>query len=313
MNILVTGSEGTLGRPLVKELRSRGHNVWGCDRAHTADIQVHRADVANYRQLAEVFEMAEPTVVYHLAAEFGRHNGEQFYEDLWRTGMVGTRNVLELCKTYGARLMFASSSEVYGEADKQTLHEDLDQKPLWPANDYAMSKWAGEQQIMNFQQKTGLEAYRFRFFNAYGPGERFTPYRSVVALFCHKALAGEVLPVYENYHRTFMYIDDFIPTLANACEAEMAWLVYNIGGADYRSVADLAALIIEQVGDGSIMRIAEDKHNTRNKRPDIKRACADLGHNPVTPLESGIPKTLKWMGLIEEKESYGNLQRDSTQ
>ena len=125
MRILVTGSLGVLGTPLVAELRDRGHEVWGCDLTHSGDPQYIRADVAEYHQLDHVYGQAHPDVVYHLAAEFGRLNGEIYTEQLWRTAMVGTRNVLDLCSHYGAKLLFASSSEVYGDFDAEWLHEDL--------------------------------------------------------------------------------------------------------------------------------------------------------------------------------------------
>jgi dTDP-glucose 4,6-dehydratase len=121
-----------------------------------------------------------------------------------------------------------------------------------------------------------------------------------VALFCHKALAGEPLPVFRGYHRTFMYIDDFIPTLANVAEQrELPHSVYNIGGEDYRPVEELAELIIETVGGGEMELIGEDVHNVRSKRPDNQRAIRDLDHRPSTKLELGIPPTLNWMALQE--------------
>ena len=89
MRILVTGSLGTLGRPLVAELRERGHQVWGTDLTHHGDPQYIRADVANLAQLQKAFAAARPDAVYHLAAEFGRLNGEQYTEQLWRSAMVG--------------------------------------------------------------------------------------------------------------------------------------------------------------------------------------------------------------------------------
>lgn len=302
MRVLVTGSLGTLGAPLVAELRARGHDVWGCDRRHSGDDMFIRADVAEYRQLSRAFSEAEPDCVYHLAAEFGRHNGEDFYEDLWRTGTIGTRNVLELCKGFGARLAFASSSEIYGEVEADWLREDLDRAAvLQQPNEYALSKWTNERQVVNFQRRYGLTAVRLRFFNAYGPGEEYTPYRSVVAQFCHNALAGEPLKVFEGYHRTFMYIDDFTPTLANVCEAELKHGVYNIGGEDYRPVGELAGLILGLTLPGDAITpehvefIPEDLHNVRNKRPDISRAREELDHNPTILLEEGVPKTLAWM------------------
>jgi dTDP-glucose 4,6-dehydratase len=169
-------------------------------------------------------------------------------------------------------------------------------------NEYALSKWAGERQVRAFQRRHGIKATSLRFFNAYGPGEYPNAYRSVVALFCDKALRGLPLPVYEGYFRTFMYIDDFIPTLANACTANLKHNTYNIGGTDYRSVEELAEIVLKECGvywpDGAISAvdlIPEDKHNTRNKRPLISRARRDLGHDPQVKLEEGVPATLGWM------------------
>jgi dTDP-glucose 4,6-dehydratase len=309
MRILVTGSLGTLGRPLVAELRARGHEAWGSDLTHDGDPQYVRADVANFAQLGRAFEAARPDAIYHLAAEFGRLNGEQYTEQLWRSAMVGTRNVLELSAEHGTHLLFASSSEVYGEAEEDLLDEGLtDRQVIFHPNEYALSKWANERQIMAFQGwKPELRGTRLRFFNSYGPGEPYNPYRSVVALFCAKALAGEPLPVFRGYHRTFMYIDDFIPTLANACEADLSHDVYNIGGTDFRSVEELAQIVNDTVSDGQgeIELIPEDLHNVRSKRPDISRARQDLGHNPLVTLEEGVPPTAEWMRDVHAR-ALGN-------
>lgn len=213
--------------------------------------------------------------------------------------MVGTRNILELSVEHGAHLLFASSSEVYGEVDEDWLDEGLtDRQVIFHPNEYALSKWANERQIMAFRGwKPELRATRLRFFNAYGPGEPYNPYRSVVALFCAKALSGEPLPVFRGYHRTFMYVDDFIPTLANVCEADLRHDVYNIGGTDFRSVEELARIVSDTVANGQaeLEMIPEDLHNVRSKRPDISRARDDLGHEPRVTLEEGVPLTAEWM------------------
>src|SRR5436305_14746586 len=101
--ILVTGSRGTLGKPLVRELRARGHEVWQCDLQHSGEPDYIRADVALYRQLERVFDQ-DYDYVYHLAAEFGRINGEEYYDTLWQTNVIGTRNILELQRLKGLRL-----------------------------------------------------------------------------------------------------------------------------------------------------------------------------------------------------------------
>ena len=120
LRILVTGARGTLGRPLVSELRARGHEVHQIDMLHSPAENYLRCDVRDFRQLEQAFEV-KPDVVYHLAAEFGRHNGDEFYEQCWTTNCVGTRNVIELCVRNETRLVFSSSSEIYGELPAAAL------------------------------------------------------------------------------------------------------------------------------------------------------------------------------------------------
>jgi len=298
--ILVTGARGTVGRSLTDELRRRGHEVWGCGLLHDADDQYQRADVAEYRQLERVFEQPFD-YVYHLSAEFGRKNGEDYYESLWNTNVIGTRNILEFQRRLGFRLIFTSSSEIYGDRHESILHEDIPlHKSIIQHNDYAVTKWVNEIQIMNFEKRFGTETVRLRLFNAYGPGEYYHRYRSVVCLFAYRALRGLPYDVYEGYHRVFMYIDDFIPTLASVCDRFVAGEVYNIGGEEYRSVKDLSDLVLKCAGrdDSLVTYLAEDRHNVQNKRPDITKAKQQLGHNPATTLEIGIPRTVEWMRCI---------------
>ncbi|MBI4472497.1 MAG: NAD(P)-dependent oxidoreductase, partial [Acidobacteria bacterium] len=124
LKILITGVMGTLGRPLKRELERRGHDVWGLDLQHQAELKYVRADAASYRQLERAFDQ-DYDFVYHLAAEFGRINGEEYYDTLWTTNVIGTRNILELQKRAKFKLIFASSSEIYGDKHKEILSEDI--------------------------------------------------------------------------------------------------------------------------------------------------------------------------------------------
>ena len=298
MRILVTGSKGTLGVPLVRELTRRGHEVWQCDLQHQRDNDYIRADVSNFRQLSRVFEANRYDYVYHLAAEFGRVNGEEYYDTLWQTNVIGTRNVLEWQRKQGFRLIFASSSEIYGDRHAEVLTENVPlQHSIIQHNDYATTKWVNEVQIMNFERRYRCETVRCRFFNAYGPGEYYHHYRSVVCLFAYRALHDLSYEVYEGYHRVFMYIDDFIPTLATVCERFVPGEVYNIGGQEFRSVRELSDVILRCLGkdDRMVTYLPEDKHNVQNKRPDITKAMAQFGHNPQITLEVGVPATIEWM------------------
>ena len=294
MKILITGAKGTLGKILMAELKARGHSVFGCDMSHGEDVNYARCNVAEYRQILNILEEGYD-VVYHLAAEFGRINGEHYYEQLWNNNVIATRHILEIQKKLRFRMVMASSSEIYGDIKADFLKEDM--KPEPQLNDYAISKWVNEVQCRNFIKRHNNQIMVLRFFNAYGPGEFYSPYRSVVCLFCYRALHGLSYDVYDNYHRVFMYMDDFIPTLANCCTNFHAGEIINIGGEEYRPVKDVSDLILKNLGmnDRIVRYLPEDKHNLTNKRPDITKAKALLNHDPKIKLEEGIIKTIEWM------------------
>lgn len=302
--VLVTGSKGTIGHLLVGALREAGHEVWETDLNHAGGDMYIRADIASYRQIERVFEQ-QFDYVYHLAAEFGRKNGEDYYEDLWITNVIGTRNLLEIQKKKGFKMIFMSSSEIYGDTEADYLHEDLPlERPILPLNDYAMSKWVNEVQIMNFEQRYGNPVMRLRLFNAYGPGEYYSPYRSVVCLFIYRALHRLPYTVFEGYHRVFMYVDDLLPTLTTAVSRFRPGQVYNIGGIEYRSVHELSDIVLKHTGaDPALVEyLPLDAHNTVNKRPDVSRAARDLGHSPRVSLEEGVPLTVAWMKRVYGRE-----------
>jgi len=292
-NILIIGGLGTIGRPLTEELRKRGYKVWICDLRHVGDEEYTRCDISDYRQLERLFSEYNFKVVFSLAAEFGRNNGEMYYEQLWRTNAIGTRNILELQKDFPFKLIHASSSEIYGDLNERFYKEDM--VPAPQKNDYAISKWVNELQCKNFRDRYNNQIMVLRFFNAYGPGEFYNNYRSVVCLFCYRALHKIPYQVYEGYHRVFMYIDDFIPTLANACEKFIDGEVINIGGVEYRPITDLHDIIVKITGNDMGVILPEDKHNVLNKRPDIDKSIKLLDHNPTIILEEGVAKTIEWM------------------
>ena len=305
--ILVTGGVGTLGRPLVAALRADGYHVHVCGRDHLHEADYTRCDVASFRELerlVDALDLGPRDAVFHLAAEFGRQNGEDHYEQLWGTNVIGTKHLIRLQERRRFRVLFASSSEAYGELPEGVPYrEDVTAThPLVHLNDYAMTKWVNEQQLRNSMALHGTETMILRFFNAYGPGERYHPYRSVVCLFAYHALRGWPYTVYEGYHRVFMYVDDLIATLARCPARFEAGEVYNIGGTEYRSVHELSDRILALVGrdDSAVRYLPKEEANVVNKRPDVSKAVRDLGHDPAITLEEGLPKTIDWM-----RQEYG--------
>jgi dTDP-glucose 4,6-dehydratase len=124
-SILVTGGRGFIGTNLTQELRSRGHDVWTCDILQGEDPQHRRIDTGVYQQLDAFLKKQRFDLVYHLAAEYGRWNGEDHYDNVWQTNVVGTKNVLRLQEQHRYRMVFFSSAEVYGDYDQLMSEERL--------------------------------------------------------------------------------------------------------------------------------------------------------------------------------------------
>jgi len=300
--ILITGGLGFIGSNLVPELKRRGHDVWVCDLGHSEDPNYIRCDVTKYRQLERIFEQHDFDYVYHLAAEYGRWNGEDYYENLWLTNVVGTKNMIRLQEKKRFKMVFFSSAEVYGDYDGVMTEDVMDRIPIKQMNDYAMTKWVGELQVLNSQAMFQTETVRVRPVNAYGPHEYYSPYRGVIPAFIYKALRDEPYTVYLGHKRIFDYVEDTCRTLANIVENFKPGEVYNIGSKeewehDIKYVSDL---ILENLGkdDTKVTYKEAEPFTTRVKHMDFSKARRDLNHNPKIPLEEGIPKTIEWMKRV---------------
>lgn len=300
MKILVTGGKGVVGSGLIRELETRGHEVWFCDLLHSHEANYYRCDVSKYRPLECIFARHDFDYVYHLAAEFGRWNGEDHYEDLWMSNAVGTKNLLRLQEKCGFKMIFTSSSEVYGDYEATMLEEVMEILEIKQMNDYAISKWANELQIMNARAMHGNQVVRVRLFNTYGPGEYYHPYRSAICLFTYRALHDLPYTVYLNHKRTSLYISDCVAALANIMDNFRDGEVYNIAGAelhDMKMVSDMILACLNK-DDARVNYVNEEKFTTRIKIPDIRKACADLHYEPRILLAQGIQETIEWMKKI---------------
>ena len=324
MRILVTGSEGVLGKVLKETLRTQGHEVWGCDRNHDADPQFMRVDIAEARQVNRVFDKAQPELVYHLAAEFGRKNGQEYYEQLWKSNCIGTRNVIEACLNFESTLVFSSSSEAYGMASQYTapgeaLREELlDVHPPQFHNEYALSKWTNERQIYTSAVNDGLRAIVLRFFNVYGPGEYFSPYRSVACQFLYRALSRMPVTVHEDSSRSHLFVGDWADTVSGIPQriepifrnqhgrwpgsGSSGVPVFNIGSDELVTNEELWNKILEIVPHtmSDVTFREAEKSNLPTKIANSEMASLWLGHSPVVSLAEGLESTCDWM-----REVYG--------
>ncbi len=313
MKILVTGVLGVIGSKLEEILKIRGHEVFGIDLHHTSrnyghgmgkvqDDDYFRCDIGEFRQIENVIEYVKPDLVYNCAAEFGRWNGEHFYEKVWKSNVIGLKHIIRLQEKHKFKLVHCSSSEVYGDYEGIMYEDVLNQTPIIQMNDYAMSKRVNEMQVHNSREQFGTETVMVRFFNTYGPGEWYHPFRSVNCLFTYNLLHGKPITVFKGHSRTSTYIYDSVRTLANIADNFIDGQTYNIASDQEHTIELLAETLVKYTkADPSLVDYRD--HNevltTKHKHVDASKSVRDLDHKNTVTLEEGVWETVQWM-----KEHY---------
>ncbi|MDP8200859.1 MAG: NAD(P)-dependent oxidoreductase [Candidatus Tenebribacter burtonii] len=310
MKILVTGSKGIIGQKLIIELENRGHQVFGVDLLHHSGeigyIQkmshekwtYSRCDIGEYRQIERVVLEAGPfDLVYNCAAEFGRWNGEDYYEQMWKSNLIGLKNIIRLQEKHKFKLIHFSSSEVYGDYLDIMKESVLEKHVIYQMNDYAISKRANEMQIKNSQIMYNTETVIVRLFNTYGPGEYYHPYRSVNCKFCYHALHKLPIEVFKGHYRSSTYVDDCVRTVANISENFIPGRIYNIGSNDYHDIETLAKIIWDYTSASHELITFKESEvlTTKDKRVNIELSIKELNHKTTISLEEGVKKTIDWM------------------
>lgn len=301
--ILVSGGAGFIGTNLCNELRNRGHEVLACDLLHNEKDNYIRADVGKYRQIERVFEKSDDfDFVYHLAAEYGRWNGEGYYENLWETNVIGTKHMIHLQEKLDFPMIFFSSAEVYGDYDGIMSEDVMANNPIkdtYQMNDYAITKWAGELMCMNSATMFGTETVRVRPVNCYGPYEEYSPYKGFIPIFIYKALNNQGYDVYEGHKRIIDYVGDTVNTFANIVDNFIPGEAYNVGSKQVweKDIREYSDIVLNAVGidDSLVIYHEAEPFTTKVKTIDFSKAIHDLKHDPRVPPEKGIKKTVEWM------------------
>ena len=299
---MVTGGSGFIGTNLVAELESRGHEVIAADLLNTDREHYIRADVRNFRQLERIFENNTFDYVYHLVAEYGRWNGEDYYENLWETNCIGTKHMIRLQEKKKFRMIFYSSAEVYGDYEGRMTEDVMVHNPIsdtYQMNDYAITKWAGELMCLNSAKMAGTETVRVRPVNCYGPHEHYSPYRGFIPKFIWHALHDTPYTVFKGHKRIIDFVEDSCRTWANIVDNFIPGEVYNVAGKPEweRDIKQYSDLILKAIGkDDSLVTYEEaEPFTTKIKTIDCSKAERDLNHNPKITPEEGIKRTVEWM------------------
>jgi dTDP-glucose 4,6-dehydratase len=311
MNILVTGAAGFLGSHLCERLLQEGHEVVGMDNfitgnpenlAHLSNnpcFSFIRHDVANF-----IFVPKKVDAVLHFASPASPIPSSPYgYTNLpiqtMKAGALGTHNALGVARSYGAKFLLASTSEIYGDPlehpQKETYWGHVD--PIGVRSVYDEAKRFAEALTMAYHRYHGIDTRIIRIFNTYGPRMRLDDGR-VVPNFIQQALRKEPLTVYGDGQQTrsFCYVSDLIEGIYRLLMSEEHDPV-NIGNPAEISILEFAETINRLTGNpAGVLRKPEARlgDDPQRRQPDITRAKNLLNWQPTVSLEEGIRQTIPY-------------------
>ncbi len=304
MRILLTGGAGFIGSHMADRLIAEGHRVVAMDNLVTGDlanIAHHRAnpnfefiyhDLSNHIHVAGNLDW-----VLHFASPASPIDYLQLPIQTLKVGALGTHNALGLAKAKGAKLVLASTSEVYGDPLVHPQHEEYwgNVNPIGVRGCYDEAKRYAEAITMAYHREHGIDVRIVRIFNSYGPRNRINDGR-VVPTFINQALRGEPLTVFGegSQTRSFQYVDDLIEGVRRLMEVQFNKPV-NIGNPTEMTILEFARLILRLTGSPSRIEYRQlPQDDPKTRQPDITRAKEVLGWEPRVPVEEGLMKTIEW-------------------
>ncbi|HZS38385.1 MAG TPA: NAD-dependent epimerase/dehydratase family protein [Polyangia bacterium] len=314
MRVLVTGVAGFIGSHLGARLLDGGHEVVGLDsfdetlypaELHARNLETigsHRrfefvhGDLLDAPLVDGTLAQGRFDVVVHLAALAGVRPSIAQPKRYQRVNVEGTLNVLEACRAAGvARLVFASSSSVYGARSEVPFRED--DAADRPASPYAATKRAGELFCANWSELWGIATTALRFFTVYGPRQR--P-EMAIHKFARLILDGKPLPLFGDGStaRDYTFIDDIIDGVVAAIDVTEGGRhrVYNLGGSRTTTLARLVELLEQHLGRRALVeKTAEQPGDVPITCASVERAARELGYAPKIPVEEGIARFCAWI------------------
>ncbi len=301
---LVIGSEGNIGKPLVRHLRSLGYDVIESDIKPAWRPNYIMADMRNPVDLVPAFD-SKPDIVFLLGAMVSRVTCEQAASLAIETNLAGTQNVLELTKRAGARLVYFSTSEVYGP-ELEIMSESSNPRPN---NRYGLSKLLSESLIEYEVNQHGLTAVTLRPFMMYDEEEDLGDHRSAMIRFATNLALGKPIEVHQGSARGWFHVSDAMRSIEAAAHLDQ-YAVINIGSPDIRSIAELAEMIRVELGASKdLIKVVElPSRMTLAKRPTLDRQRDLLGVVPKVGLEEGVKRVcgrvverLRNVGLLKDR------------
>jgi UDP-glucuronate 4-epimerase len=327
MRALVTGCAGFIGSSLTESLLRDGHQVVGIDCFN--DNYSRAPKLANLRPARDYdsFEfvpidlargdleefVSECEVIFHLAAEPGvRSSWGDRFPLFMRNNVLATQRLLEAAVLVSPRrLVYASSSSIYGNADSFPTAETATPHPFSP---YGVTKLAGEHLCQLYRENHGVDTVALRYFTVYGPRQRPD---MAFTRFCAAALASEPITIFGDggQRRDFTFVGDVVAaTRAAGTVPDPAGRIYNIGGGSQVSVNMVLELLASMAGRPLDVRyVADEAGDVRETGADASRAARELGYRPQVSFEDGLRAQLDWVAAHRRSEPPRRLRQVAAQ
>ncbi len=301
MRYLVTGAAGFIGSHLAEALAAQGHDVVGLDSFNDYYDPVRKRENAAGRGIVESdlldadldALLGEVDAVFHLAGQPGvRASFGPGFEHYVERNVHASGRLFEAAARRGARVVYASSSSVYGDAETYPTTEEVVPRPIAP---YGVTKLCVEHLAFAHSRTTGLDAVGLRYFTVYGPRQRpdmaFTPMLEALAAGTSFRLFGD-----GSVSRSFTYVADAVAGTVAAMQRGRAGEIYNVGGGEEASMSEAIALAERVAGrELAIERHGAAVGDVRRTRADVTKAGVDLGWEPTTGLSDGLRAQWEWV------------------
>ena len=300
-NILVTGGAGFIGSSVVDKLLDDGNNVAVVDNLSGGSrenlnpkAKFYKIDIQDPK-ISEIFQKEKPEIVFHFAAQIDVRKSVQSPVFDAGINILGSLNILENCRKFGAkRFIFASSGgAIYGDAKTLPTPEDCEEMPLSP---YGIAKLSVEKYLNYYHEVFGLKFVSLRFANVYGPRQSPRGEAGVVAIFCDKMLSNKEATINGEgkQKRDFVFVKDVVEAKILAMQSNKVGF-FNVGTAEETDINTIFKMIKEFINSSS-----KEVHGPANAG-ELQRSCLDfskikkdLGWQPKYNFKKGLEETTSW-------------------
>ncbi|MBS1718084.1 MAG: SDR family NAD(P)-dependent oxidoreductase [Armatimonadetes bacterium] len=303
MKVLVTGGAGFIGSNIVRRLVDRGDQVTVIDNLQSGYAQnldpfptvnfIH-GDIRSESSMNQAMEGID--VVFHLAASVGNKRSIDMPMDDAETNVLGTIQVLEAMRKHGAKRIVASSSAgIFGELKTLPIAE---QHQVEPDSPYGATKLAMEKLCLAYAKLYDMDAVCLRYFNVFGPNQRFDAYGNVIPIFVFKMLRGEGLTIFGDGEQTrdFIHVDDVVQANLKGADAPKGVSgAFNLGSGERISINNLVKKIQELAGREVRYEYGPPRAgDVRDSLADFTKATKELGFKPQVEFNEGLRNYIQW-------------------